>query len=162
MAGRFVVPHRRRGEGALSGAQETAGQAGRYALVGVAATSVDWAVFALLNGLGVVPEAAAAVSVMGGTVTNFVLNRRFTFRSDAPVTSTGPRYAIVWCVAFVATVGLVGGLTQIGVPPMLARIATTGVMFPANFVMLKLFAFRDAASSHPAGGGAKGAAPEDA
>ncbi len=131
-------------------------------MVGVAATSVDWALFAALHAAGLPPELAAACSVLGGTVANFTLNRAFTFRSDQAITQTGPRYAMVWLVSVAATVGLVGLLTQLGAPPMAARVVTTGLMFPANFLMLKLFTFRDAASSRAVGGGAKGAAPEDA
>lgn len=138
------------------------GQAGRYAVAGAAATAVDWGTFAVLHATGLPPEASAAGSVIAGTLTNFALNRAYTFRSQAAVSHTGPRYAAVWIVAFAATVTLVGGLTQVGVPPVPARMLTTGLMFPLNFVMLKLFAFRDAAASRPAPADAKGLPPEDA
>lgn len=129
--------------------RETAGQAGRYAVAGAAATAVDWGTFAALHAGGLSPELSAAGSVVAGTLTNFALNRAYTFKSTESVSQTGPRYALVWIVAFVATVALVAGLTQVGVPAVPARMATTALMFPLNFVMLKLFAFRSADASPP-------------
>lgn len=66
---------------------------GRFAVVGVAATAVHAAVFALVvETTRVDPVAATAVAFAVAFVCGFVLNRRWTFGSRADPLAQLPRY----------------------------------------------------------------------
>jgi putative flippase GtrA len=62
-----------------SAATAPLGQLARYVTVGAANTAISFAAYALLIGVAVPSDAAAALAFAAGAVNGYVLNRRWTF-----------------------------------------------------------------------------------
>jgi putative flippase GtrA len=68
----------------------------RFCAVGLLATALHYAVlFALARGLDVLPELATSVGFVLSTALNYLLNRRYTFRSRRRHQSALPRFLAV-------------------------------------------------------------------
>lgn len=73
----------------------------RFALVGVANTVLGYAVILLLHyGLGWQPVLANAGGYVVGGGVSYVLNRRFSFRSDRPHAQALPRFIAAVAMSF--------------------------------------------------------------
>ncbi len=115
-----------------------------YAGVGAVATGVDWGSFYLcIKPLGIHYTLAVVVSFLLGATTNYTLNRWITFRDRTrAIAAQVTVYAAVSLVSLLMSVGLMAlGVEVVHLPPMWARILTTGVMLLANFVMHKFMTF---------------------
>lgn len=127
-----------------------AGQALRFVLVGVLAAGVDFGVYQLLLHMGLLASAAKAVSFICGTVTAYVLNRRWTFNATGGAASA-VRFAILYSVTFFVNVGvnalalhlLAGQRWQVA----LAWVIAQGTATIINFVLLRMVVFRERAAT---------------
>jgi putative flippase GtrA len=89
-----------------------------------------------------VPVAVTVGYAIAFTV-SFVLNRRFNFRSHAPVGGQVARYVVVVVVNFVALLlGLTTGLTALGVQYQLARVLAGVCEAVFIFCAMRWFVFR--------------------
>src|ERR1700743_1528721 len=80
-------------------------QAVRFVLFGVLSAGVDFGVYQLFLHVGTWADLAKAISFVCGTVTAYLLNRRWTFDSAggaAPAT----RFAALYSVTFFVNVGV--------------------------------------------------------
>jgi len=85
------------------------------------------------NGLGFV------VSVL----TNYYLNRRWTFRSLGAVSTELPKFFTVSVIAYLANLGVFTlCLTQLGIGPNPSQLVAIAAVMPINFVANKLWSFR--------------------
>lgn len=121
-------------------------QAVRFVVFGVLSAGVDFGVYQLFLHVGTWPSVAKAISFVCGTVTAYVLNRRWTFDSAggaAPAT----RFALLYATTFFVNVGV----NELGLHTMTAyawRVPVSWVIAQAvatviNFVMLRTVVFRD-------------------
>jgi putative flippase GtrA len=120
-------------------------QAVRFVLFGVLSAGVDFGVYQLFLHVGTWADVAKAISFVCGTVTAYVLNRRWTFDSAggaAPAT----KFALLYTVTFFVNVGvnalglhlLAGHRWQVP----LAWVIAQGTATVINFVMLRTVVFR--------------------
>ena len=113
--------------------------------VGLVSLVADYGVFALLSeALAVNPVAGALVGYMVGGLVNYLLNRAHTFTTERNHVQAGLRFAGVMAVGFSLTGLFMWVFTQqIGVPGIVARVITTGIVFCWNFGAHKLWTFRE-------------------
>ncbi len=115
-----------------------------YGLVGGIATLLDWGAFYLTNNLlGFHYIACTLISIFSGSGANFTLNRLITFKSKSKrvgtqlfifsiVSAVSLLLSLVWMYILVSGIGLV---------PIFARMITTFIMYPTNFLLVKFFVF---------------------
>lgn len=117
----------------------------RFALVGVAATAVHAAVFALaIETTSLDPVVATALAFLVAFATGFVLNRRWTFRSGADPLHELPRYLVAQLVGLCLNAAIMAfavhvqnwspyvglGLSIVLVPPLTFALARWWVFRP--------------------------------
>ncbi|HEX9334258.1 MAG TPA: GtrA family protein [Pseudonocardiaceae bacterium] len=120
-------------------------QAVRFVLFGVLAAGVDFGVYQLLLSLGLWPSFAKAISFICGTVTAYVLNRRWTFNA-AGGAAPALRFATLYSVTFFVNVGvnalflrlLAGHSWHVALAWVIAQATATVI----NFVLLRTVVFR--------------------
>jgi putative flippase GtrA len=115
----------------------------RFVVVGVIATGVHYLV--LVAAVELAGWSAVWGSGLGfgtGAVVNYLLNRRFTFRSQVPHGTAVSRFVVVMGGAFALNQLLMHLLTQVvGLPYLVAQILTTGITLFWNFAGNALWSF---------------------
>ena len=123
---------------------------GRFVVVGLIATSVHYLV--LVAAVELAGWSAVWGSGLGfgtGAVVNYLLNRRYTFRSEVPHVTAVARFVVVMGVALALNQLLMHAFTVwLGVPYLAAQVLTTGITLFWNFVGNGLWSF----SSHSKSG----------
>lgn len=125
--------------------KETGKLAGRFAVVGLVNTLVDYALFNLLFYLAETPLIAAHFLSAGTAVlVSFLLNRNWTFAGAKHHDSVWRQF-----VRHVATAGsavlisaVVIWLAAFVLPAYLAKLAAIGVSFAWNFLLSRHWVFR--------------------
>lgn len=115
-----------------------------FAAVGVAAAVVHYGILILLVELaGVLPVIATLWGFLAGAAVSYVLNRRYTFRSDRPHRAAAPRFLAVSTGGFVLN-GLVMLLLNEywGVPYLIAQVIATLIVLFWNFSANRWWTFR--------------------
>lgn len=120
------------------------GQFLRFLGVGGVATLCHYAMLIGLVELGLTsPIAASGIGAVVGAVVSYALNRRVTFRSDAALRQTAPRFFTVALLAVVCNTGLMAlFVAGIGVPYLPAQVVTTGLIVILTFGANKFWTFR--------------------
>ncbi|MFT4100352.1 MAG: GtrA family protein [Burkholderiaceae bacterium] len=117
---------------------------GRFLGVGLAATVLQYAV--LIAGVEWGKLQAAYASALGfalGAILNYLLNRRYTFRSKASHASSVARFLIVVALGLAANVLLMTLFNgYFGWNYVLSQVMTTGMVTLWNFVGHSLWTFR--------------------
>ena len=104
-------------------------------LVTKSALDVPHVAYYVANALGF------AVSVM----TNYYLNRRWTFRSTGRVSSELPKFVTVSIVAYAGNLVVFSlAHTQLQLGPVVSQLVAIVVVMPINYVANKLWSFRQA------------------
>ena len=111
--------------------------------VGLVSIVADYGVFALLTEVFAVnPVMAAQAGYLVGGLVNYILNRAHTFTTDRSHMQAGLRFAGVMAVGFSLTSLFMWIFTrQIGLPGIVARVITTGIVFCWNFGAHKMWTF---------------------
>ena len=111
--------------------------------VGLVSIVADYGVFALLSEVFAVhPVPAALAGYLVGGLVNYLLNRAHTFTTDRSHLQAGLRFAGVMAVGFSLTGLFMWVFTQqVGIPGIVARVITTGIVFCWNFGAHKLWTF---------------------
>jgi putative flippase GtrA len=126
-------------------------QAVRFTVFGVLTAGIDFGVYNLFLHVGTWAAVAKAISFCCGTVTAYVLNRRYTFDAEGG-TSPAARFAALYSVTFFVNVG-VNSLGLHTLPPHaswrvpVAWVIAQGTATVINFVMLRTVVFRDPATA---------------
>jgi putative flippase GtrA len=96
-----------------------------FAIINLGTFGLDLALLTLLHGgLGVTLPIAFTVAYVTAFATSYALNRRFNFRSHAPVGRQLAIYAVAVAINYLAFIlGVATGLAALGVEYHLARIA---------------------------------------
>jgi|CXWL01.1.fsa_nt_gi putative flippase GtrA len=127
----------------MSGPPTLLAQIVRFALVGVAATAVHFAVLiALVELAGLGPVAATTLGYIVGIAVSYTLNRLYTFKSDAPVGSSFLKFALLYGVSAFLNAGIVAMLTEQRLWYLLAQVIATGLVLIWNFVGARFVVFR--------------------
>ncbi len=121
-------------------------QAVRFVGFGILSAGVDFGIYQLLLHFGLWADVAKAISFICGTVTAYLLNRRWTFGS-AGGAAPAIRFAVLYGATFFVNVGvnalflhvLAGHRWQIPIAWVIAQGTATVI----NFVLLRTVVFRD-------------------
>jgi putative flippase GtrA len=127
--------------------------------VGAVASAVDLVLLLTANRLGGLPPGAcAATGVLGGALTSFLLNRRYTFRQQGPLMGPALRFAAGTLLLTALHAASVTWLSrQLAAPLLLAKYGSDVlVLLGGNLLLLRYVVFRDA---HPPAPGAPGWEP---
>lgn len=112
-----------------------AGEAVRFAAVGVFATGLHYAIYYLL-----LPLLSAGVAYTIGyglsLVANFFLTARFTFRSR-PTGGKAAGFALSHGVNYLLHISLLQLFLHLGVPPRLAPLPVFAIAIPVNFLLVR-------------------------
>ncbi|HEY2074454.1 MAG TPA: GtrA family protein [Gaiellaceae bacterium] len=123
-----------------------------FAVINLGTFGLDLALLTVLHGtLHVVLPLAFTISYVSAFAVSFTLNRRFNFRSHAPVGRQLAIYAVAVLVNYLAFVLGVGtGLAALGLEYHLARIGAGLCEGAYMYVVLRWFVFRLRAPAEPA------------
>lgn len=114
-----------------------------YVGVGLVAAVGHYSVLvALVELLRQDPVLASLAGFVVGGVISYVLNRRYTFKSDRAHEAAVPRFVLVTGIGFVLTWLLMTALTAMGMHYLLAQMATTVAVLGWNFTANRLWTFR--------------------
>lgn len=135
----------------LAGGRVSLGSASKFILVGLSGMLVDLLIFHFLMTGGSRLGSAHVGSFVIATVTNFILNYRWTFRGDAHTALSLPaRYLRFFTVAVLALIirgGVLVLLVQVfGLSPMLAIIPAIVVTAGVNYLGSAFYVFASSAS----------------
>lgn len=121
-------------------------KAGRFAVVGAANTLVDFAVFTLLaQVMGANVYLSQALGYGAGILNSYTFNRSWTFRARGRFFSPAlVRFLALNLTMLALSTGLMFLAIDLGgMPKFLAKIAVTGVTMVVNFLVSRLWVFRD-------------------
>ena len=120
------------------------GEAVKYGLIGVANTLITLAViFALIYWMGMPALAANAVGYAIGFCCSYLLNRIWTFRSQAPVGRSMRRYAMAALVAYgLNAVVIHAGIAWMGASKYWIQPVGAVVYTISLFVLSRVWVFR--------------------
>jgi putative flippase GtrA len=80
-------------------------QAWRFVVTGGFSAIVDYGLYALLHALGLDFDPAKAISFVAGTITAYLINRRWTFQAE-PSTARFIAVMVLYALTFSVQVGL--------------------------------------------------------
>jgi putative flippase GtrA len=118
-------------------------QFGRFTIVGIVGTAIDFALFWLLLRAGLWEPAAVTIAYCLATATQFVLNRQYSFRSfDRAALDQARTYAVV----SLANLGVALAFVQIGtqvahLQPMIAKAISIPPSVAVSFFGNRYLAF---------------------
>jgi putative flippase GtrA len=114
----------------------------RFAVVGGIATAIQYAVLVLLvRGFGMAPTAASSIGFALSAVANYLLNYRFTFRSDRPHGPAAAKFGLLAAIGLLVNAAVMHLLVAAGVHYLLAQVCATGVVLFWNFAGNSLWTF---------------------
>lgn len=119
-----------------------------FAGVGVVAAVAHYGVLIVLVELGgIAPVIATLWGFLAGAAVSYILNRRYTFRSDRPHRAAAPRFLVVSVGGFLLN-GVVMWLLneQLGVHYLAAQVIATLIVLFWNFSANRWWTFRDTGS----------------
>jgi putative flippase GtrA len=98
-------------------------QFGRFAVVGVLGTALDFALLWALLRLGVWSPLAVSIAYLAATAAQFVANRYYSFRSfDRPAADQARTYAVVSAINWGVALAFVElGTSVFALPPLVAK-----------------------------------------
>jgi putative flippase GtrA len=119
-------------------------QLAKFATVGASGYVVNLAVYAaLVRGAGWHYALAATASFLVAVTNNYLWNRLWTFRDQrGHVGFQGLRFLTVALAAYLANLGILVVLVELGVDKVVAQAIAIVLVTPLNFVGNKLWSFR--------------------
>lgn len=122
----------------------------RFVVVGAVATGLQYLILILLvQGRLAGPVLASNTGFVTSSLFNYLLNRRYTFRSDRAHAHALPRFMAVASVGLGINASLMWLFaSQIGAHYLVAQVAATGGALVWNYAMNRLWIFSKAAPSN--------------
>ena len=121
----------------------------RYGFVGLATNGALYLVFIALLRLGVGPTVAAGLCYALGVALSYLLNRRWTFASDASHGRDLPRFLLAYGIGLVSTMATITLLLR-WLRPELAQLLNIAITALVIYASLRLARFgqREGANAH--------------
>jgi putative flippase GtrA len=116
----------------------------RYAGVGVICTAAHYLVLVVLvGGLGFRPLVGSSAGFMIGALVNYVLNYRYTFRSDHRHREALPKFYLVAVTGFLLNGMVILVLAErLGLQYLLAQVVASGILLIWGFSANHFWTFR--------------------
>lgn len=130
----------------------------RFVMVGVFNTLYGFAIiFACMYWFGLGTFVSNAIGYVCGLITSYVLNRVFTFKSEATGPGEAMRFLIVFVLAYVANLALLYACVHWGgIHAGLSQVIAGTAYVAASFLLNKFYVFRQ---RHPVGADARESSP---
>jgi len=123
--------------------RETAGEFGRFLIVGLANTGLTLGLIFVLLWIGTPLIAANVVGYLAGFVNSFVWNRRWTFRSGGAVWREMVVYTLVWLVSYLLQMGaLIAASRGLGLSDTGSTLVAMVFFTGPNYLGNRWFTFR--------------------
>jgi len=106
-----------------------------FAACGLVGTGAHYAtMIGLVQGLGVSPVPASVAGFLVGMAVNYVLNYRYTFRSDKRHREAATKFFVVGCCGLGLNTALMWvGTGPLGIHYVVAQLGATGLVLLWNF-----------------------------
>ncbi|AEV84149.1 hypothetical protein ACWT_3126 [Actinoplanes sp. SE50] len=115
-----------------------------FAILGWFTFTVDLTLLTVLRRHTSLPlPVAVSIAYLTALTLNFTLNRTITFRSHAPAGPQVLRYIVVMVGDYLLTVGVSTGLTMLGAPFAVARVAASFLVAILTYAASRWWVFRD-------------------
>lgn len=115
----------------------------KFAIVGVVATSINYAAFYLLFQLGLSYVIAMGCGFLLGALLGYQLNRKWTYNSDEGDSATVAKYAIVYLVSMFAGMVVLWFIVEVlKIPAEWGNLPTIVITTLLNFVGTKFWVFK--------------------
>jgi putative flippase GtrA len=117
----------------------------RYGVVGAVGTPAHYLTLILLVEIGGIgPTFATIAGSAVGALVNYLLNRRYTFKSAKAHSDAGPKFFIIALGTGILNAVLVYlGAGLLGMHYLLVQIVATLIVFLSNFVLNNAWTFRE-------------------
>jgi putative flippase GtrA len=114
-----------------------------FLIVGILATATQWVILIVLHdGFDVGPALSSGIGYVLSGVLNYILNYRFSFRSQSSHKEAVWKFAIVTGLGLCINTVIMNSVTgQVGQGYILAQIAATACVLVWNFVGHRLWTF---------------------
>ncbi|APW36765.1 hypothetical protein RD110_05805 [Rhodoferax koreense] len=115
-----------------------------FLLVGGLATALQYLLTAIMAlGFGVPPVRASAIAFSISAVANYLLNARFTFKSEKSHRETLPRFAITALAGLLVNTIALAFLLSIGLNVVISQILSTACVLLWNYGVNSVWTFRN-------------------
>ena len=112
----------------------------RYGVVGLGTNGAFYLGFLGLLWAGMAPVLASAVTYVCGVIFSYLLNRRWTFDSQAGHRRDLPRFLAAYGIGLIVTVISMSLLTQ-WIAPAWAQLVTVGIAALSIYASLRVLSF---------------------
>lgn len=114
----------------------------RFASVGAAGTALHYLVLvASVALLHASPALGAMLGAGVGALSNYCLNRRFSFASGRRHREAFPRFVVMVILGILLNGGLMQGLTRLGLHYLAAQVVATVLLLGVNFFLSRQWIF---------------------
>jgi putative flippase GtrA len=114
----------------------------RFSLVGGVATAIQYALLVVLvRGFGTAPAPASSIGFVLSAGVNYLLNYRFTFRSDRSHGPAAAKFALLAVVGLLINAAIMYLMIGAGVHYLVAQVCATGVVLLWNFIGNSVWTF---------------------
>ena len=117
------------------------GSVGRYGVIGVTGVTIDFIIFALLVGAGILPVLATTISTFAGITNNYTWNSLLNFRLKLS-SKRGAKFLTVGLIGLAASAGLLQVLITVGLDPITAKWLSIPLVVGGQFLANKFWTFR--------------------
>lgn len=115
-----------------------------YGIIGCCSSSVDFAVFSLLESFGVYYIIANCISVFVGISTSFVLNRRYNFKVKDKTTKRFSIFLLVGLLGlFISNIILFVCIEQLELTKLLSKVLSIVLVVFFQFLLNKHITFKN-------------------
>jgi putative flippase GtrA len=114
----------------------------RFALVGGLATGIQYAILVILvRGSGLAPTPASTIGFGLSAIANYLLNYRYTFRSNRPHGPAAAKFGLLAGTGLLINAAIMHWTVALGVHYLLAQVCATAVVLFWNFIGNSVWTF---------------------
>lgn len=117
----------------------------KFGLVGVLNTLINWIIFALLNFIGVYYIVANVIAYVIATANSYIWNSKWVFKYNRKnKKETTAKFVILNLIGLGLNTGILYLLVDmVGFNKLIALVITTGIVMIINYIVNKLWVFKE-------------------
>lgn len=114
----------------------------RYGLVGLVSNGLLYLFYIIQTHFAVTPELAATIAYVLGVCWTYIINKGWSFASDASHSNAAPKYILTYLLGFFLTIGILTfGYRVLEIPHFMSQLIAIGITAVAIFLSLKYWVF---------------------